>query len=82
MEERLTGGEVIDQDLVGETYEAGENYKERVIAAADGIHYQKSWRDDTSLFQAGSCHECGEDLVSWAKKTVCPECETRGVHLT
>jgi rubrerythrin len=72
------------QDQVGETtIRHGQEY---TIAGPDKVHYSDHFTvydfpDDKGLYEYGTCHNCGEELIGWAKESVCPVCE-ESTHLT
>ena len=43
--------------------------------------YPGGWDDTAPLCQFGQCSDCGVDIISWAKKALCPVCGEQ-VHCT
>lgn len=50
---------------------------ERRVAPESGIGYLRTFPDDALLTQYGSCDDCETNVISWAKKAVCPNCKSR-----
>ena len=45
-----------------------------IFVAALPENHESEWVDDAPICQEGTCHDCGLQLESWAKRVRCPAC--------
>lgn len=69
----LTKKDVHDLNLLGKEVEGDSG---TVVIAEPNSFYYHGWVEDASVSQYGVCSDCETEMASWAKRAICPNCES------
>ena len=54
-----------------------DTWSVNLIALPDPEFYEQGWGDNSTCCQSGECRNCGQDIVSVAKRVICPVCGSK-----